>query len=207
LYLERGRTGAALLLSEQVMYLSRRHLAQGASIQSERQQRAAAEALRYRLNWRLSIPDEGASFSHNHVLGWKGAAFAAQQARRRFVLARANPATRALAVELRDITRSLALLAPRQDKASLKLTEELMQQKEALEVRLAQLSADFRLAVRPPSSETFRKGLPHETVLLDFLVHSGFDSTKPQKGQKRQRRLVVWVVRPDAPTVRVDLGP
>ncbi len=207
LYHEMNRPGTALVLSEQAMALTRRQLTQDATVQSERQQRQAADALRYRLNSRLSMPEEAAYFSHNHVLGWKGSTFAAQQARRRFLLTEADPATRALALELRDATRTLSLLAPRTDAESGKKTEEVLLRKEALEVRLAQASADFRLAVRPPASEALRAGLPAGAVLLDFLVHVGHDPEKPSKGQEWQRRLVVWVVRSDAPTVRLDLGP
>jgi CHAT domain-containing protein len=207
LSLLRGRPGAAALQQEQALYLTRRQLALDASVQSERQQRASADALRYRLNARLSMPDEAAHFSHNHVLSWKGSAFAAQQARRRFLLAQSNPNTRVLALQLRDVTRSLALLAQRQDRASLKRAEELALRKQDLEVALALLSDDFRLAVRPPSSEEFREGLPPGTVLLDFLVHTGYDPARPLKGQAVQRRLLVWVVQPGLATVRLNLGP
>jgi CHAT domain-containing protein len=189
------------------MHLTRQQLAQDASVQSERQQRAASDALRHRLNWRLSLPDESPRFSHNHVLAWKGSTFAAQLARRRFLLATADPATQKLAVELRDITGSLALLRDRQDDASRQRAVELAQQKQDLEVQLAQLSADFRLALKPPTSEQLRAGLPVGTALLDFLVHNGYDPAKPLKGQDGQRRLIVWVVRKDAGTVRLDLGP
>ncbi len=207
LHHEMGRPGTALPLHEQAMSLTRRQLALDASVQSERQQRAAAADLRYRLNIRLSIPDESASFSHNHVLAWKGSAFAAQQARRRFLVAEADPDTRALALELRDKARSLALLASRTDAPSRKRAEVLIQEKEDLEVRLARLSAAFRLAVKPPASEAFRAGLPAGAVLIDLLVHTGNDPDKPAGGQKWRRRLVAWVVRADAPTLRLDLGP
>ncbi len=206
LHQEMGRPGAALPLSEAAMSLTRRQLDLDASVQSERQQREAAVALRYRLNTRLSIPDESAHFSHSHVLSWKGSAFAAQQARRRFVLAQADTATRALALELRDATRSLALLSSGSDAGSRKRTEELIRQKEALEARLAQLSAPFRLAVKPPGSEAFRADLPPGTALIDFLVLTGYDPEKPAKGQAWRRRLVAWVLRADAATLRVDLG-
>ncbi len=206
-YLAMGRPGAALPLSEQALSLTRRQLALDASVQSERQQRAAAAALRHRLDNRLSIPDEAPLTGHDHVLAWKGAAFAAQQARRRFLLAEADPATRALALELREATRSLALLASREAGASRKRAVELAQAKEDLEARLALASEAFRLAVRPPSSAVFRAGLPKGVALIDFLVHTGLDPDRPAGGQVVEHRLVAWVVRADGGAVRVGLGP
>ncbi len=201
------RPGAALVFQEQSLAVTRRLLTADASVQSERQQIAAAAALRFRLNWRLSMPDGDASFSHNHVLAWKGSAFAAQQARRRFVLADAQPATRDLSMQLRDVTRSLALLKDRNDEGSRKRTEGLALRKQELESRLSFLSADFRLAVRPPTSEAFRASLPRGAVLIDLLVHNGLDPARPAEGQAGRRRLVAWVVRHDAATARLDLGP
>ncbi len=206
MYNEMGRPSAALPLQEQAIHLTSRHLASIASVQSERQQLAAVDALRHRLSIRLSIPDEAAHFSHNHVLSWKGAAFAAQQARRLFLQAQADPATRQLSQDLLDANRSLALLSSRPGPAAQERLRELTLLKEEKEARLAELSAPFRDAVRPPPSERFRAALPPGVVLVDFLVYAGTDPAKPMKGQTVQRRLAAWVVRADAATVRVDLG-
>ncbi len=207
LYAAAGRPGAALVLQEHSLHLARRYLDEVASVQSERQQMATANHLRHRLGWRLSIPDEAAHFSHSHVLAWKGAIFAAQQARRRFSIAQADPAIRESAIALRDATRSLALLSSRQDPFSLQRSRELARDKEALEARLAQASEPFRLASRPPSGEQLRASLPTGAVLIDYLVFAGIDPGRPVKGQQLRRRLAAWVARPDAPTARIDLGP
>src|SRR5262249_52456285 len=95
----------------------------------------------------------------------------------------------------------------RADVGSRRRAVEFFRRKEKLEVELARASASFRLALRPPSSEPFRAGLPKGVVLIDLLVHRGIDPDKPLNGQKLRRRLVAWVLRADAPTVRVDLGP
>ncbi len=203
----RGRAGAALLLQEQASALARRRLALDASVQSERLQMLAAATARYHLNARLSLPDDAAHSGHGHVLAWKGSAFAAQQARRRFVRAEADPETRGAARELLDATRSLALVARRDDAASLARAAALTARKEELESRLAERSADFRLTTRPPSGEAFRSTLPAGAALVDLLVHTGHDPARPRAGQTPGRRLVAWVARADAPTARVELGP
>ncbi len=207
LYSRMGRPGAALVLQEQALAFTRRRLALEASVQSERQQLAAAAALRHHLSARLGTPDEAASFSHGHVLSWKGASFAAQQARRLFLQAEADPTTRALSRELLDVTRSLALLVARTDAASRERAEELSRLKEEKEARLGELSEPFRASRRAPSSERFRASLPPGVVLVDLLAYHGVDPARPQEGQAWQRRLSAWVVRADAPTVRVGLGP
>ncbi len=202
-----NRLGTALLLREQCLAVTRRQLAANASVQSERQQLAAADALRHQLACRLSLPDESAHFSHTHVLSWKGASFAAQQARRLFLQTQTDPETRQIARELIDATRSLALLSSRTDEASRKRAVEYTRIKEEKETRLAQLSEPFRASLKPPSSEAFRTALPPGVVLVDLLAYFGMDPAKPRKGQSPQSLLAAWVLRAEAPTVRIDLGP
>src|SRR5262249_18697292 len=78
MYLKLGRPAAALRLQEQALSIARRQLPLDTSVLSERQQLAAQDALRGRLDLRLAMPDEAAHFSHDHVLSWKGSVFAAQ---------------------------------------------------------------------------------------------------------------------------------
>ncbi len=202
-----GRPGAALPLHEKVIALSRRQIALDASVMSERQHRAAAQAIRSRLAWRLSLPDEADHSSHTHALWWKGSVFAAQQDRRRFLVAQADPDTRRLADDLLDATRSLALLSSRIDAESRARCEALAATRESLEARLAEVSADFRLARRPPTGEQLRASLPPRVALVDFLAYDGTDPAKPQTAQRALPRLTAWVVRADAPAARFDLGP
>jgi CHAT domain-containing protein len=192
---------------EQSLAITRRRLALDASAQSERAQMAAAADLLRRLGDRLSMPDEAANLSHAHVLAWKGASFAAQRARRLFVQARADPETRKAAEALLAATRSLALLARREEGASRERLEELSRMKEGLEGRLAERSETFRASLTPPSGGRLRALLPRGAALVDFLEYHGLDPAKPPAGQARAFRLAAWVLRPDAETVRVDLGP
>ncbi len=205
-YFEAGRPGTALVLQEQCLAITRRQLARDASAQSERQQLEAADQYRYYLGWRLSTPEESAWQSHTHALWWKGSAFAAQQARRRFVRALADPSTRRLAGELLDTTRTLAMVSSRPGEPSRERVKELEGIKEVQEGRLSELSASFRSTLQPPPSERFRASLPPGIAIVDFLAYRGLDPGRPLLGQTWGRRLAAWVVRPDAPTVRLDLG-
>jgi CHAT domain-containing protein/tetratricopeptide (TPR) repeat protein len=207
LYLDMGRPGAALPLQEEALRLTLRYLNDSASVQSERQQLAAADALRGRLNLRLSIPEEAGHFSHSHVLAWKGASFSAQLTRRIFLQSRADPATARIAEELREAARSLARLSSRSGPGVRERLRELTVLKEQKEARLAELSEPFRDLLRPPDSEGFRRSLPPGVLLVDFLAYAGYDPGRPARVQKWQRRLAAWVVRRDAPAARIDLGP
>ncbi len=196
LLLKSDKLAEARPLADKALEATLTQLRLDASIQSERQQVAAYAASRHALALRLSMGDD----AHGHVLSWKGAAFAAQQARRHFVRSQGDAATRALADELLKSSRGLAKLTDRSK------IEELTRGKEELEARLAQLSADFRLSVKPPSSKEMSAAIPKDAVLIDFLAYSGYDLAKPMKGQTLSHRLVAWVVRRDAPSVRIDLG-
>ena len=112
-----GQTGQARVLSEQSLDLTHGDLRLAASVQSERQQMAAVQAVRERLNLRLSLPDPegpGPDASYRHVLLWKGAVFARQQHRRlftRLLAADSRSEVRRLVEELEQATRLLAAVA------------------------------------------------------------------------------------------------
>jgi CHAT domain-containing protein/Flp pilus assembly protein TadD len=202
---EMERPGTALRLIEQCLALSRRQLSLMAG-QSDRQQLAAVASLRHRLNLRLSLPEESGRFSHEHVVAWKGLAFAAERSRRLFARAETGADTRQLARGLLDAKRALAQASSRPGAFSRRRLEELEGAVEERETRLAELSQEFRASLRPPSSEGLRRLLPPGVVLIDYLAYDGAAPSRPFRRQKWQRRLSAWVVRADAPTVRVDLG-
>ena len=62
-----------------------------------------------------------------------------------------------------------------------------------------------RPAARPSQ---LRAALPRGTALVDLLVYTAFQPPAQGKGGfQTERRLVAFVVRPDRPIARVDLGP
>jgi CHAT domain-containing protein len=206
--------------SEQALAITRAGLLLSASVQSERQQLAAATKDRHQLNFRLSLPDpekEGPAASYRHVLAWKGAVFLHQQQRRQFArLLSSNPDSKVgkLVLQLQQTTRLLAALtlAPVDEHAASQRRQQakkLTREKEDLERQLADLSDAFRRQHRQ-ADLTFadlQKSLPADAALVDFLVYTHHDHRQRQRRQRFQKRVAAWVIRPGHPLVRIDLGP
>ena len=87
---------------------------------------------------------------------------------------------------------------------------ELARRKDALEAELARLDAGFR-AEQAEASRTpdqLQAALPRGTALIDLLVYAAYQPPAQGKGEfPQERRLVTFVVRPDRPIARLDLGP
>jgi tetratricopeptide (TPR) repeat protein len=206
-------------LCEQSLAITRANLLVSASVQSERQQLAAARAVRYQLDLRLSLPDspkDGAAASYQHVLTWKGAVFGQQRQRRQFarLLVGSGPEVRSLVEQLQQTTRLLAAitLAPvdaRLTAGRRQQAEQFTQQKEDLESRLSRLSTAFRDQQKQAdlTSAQVQQTLPADTALVDFLFYIHHDHTPTERGKRYQRRLAAWVVRRGQPVLRVNLGP
>jgi CHAT domain-containing protein len=208
----------ATRLAEQALAITRANLLLSASVQSERQQLAATQAVRHQLDFRLSLPDpakEGAAASYQHVLAWKGAVFGHQRQRRQFarLLSSSRSEVRTLVEKLQQTTRLLAALtlAPvdaRTAAARRQQAETLTHQKENLESRLNSLSAPFReqqkQATLTPAD--VQRTLPADAALVDFLFYTHQDHTQTDRRKRWQRRLSAWVVRRGQTVVRVDLG-
>jgi CHAT domain-containing protein/Tfp pilus assembly protein PilF len=219
LYQAMKQSRQAARLGEQALAITRTNLVLAASVQSERQQLAAAGAVRSRLDFRLSLPDppmEGAAASYRHVLAWKGAVFGHQRQRRQFarLLASSRSEVQTLVEQLQQTTRRLAALtlAPvdsRTASSHRQQAEVLTQRKEDLESRLSRLSATFRAQQKQAdlTAPLLQKTLPAGTALVDFLFYTHIDFTQTDLGERWQRRLSAWVVRPDQELVRIDLGP
>jgi CHAT domain-containing protein len=220
LYQALGQPQQAHLLAEQALALTRANLLLSISGQSERQQLAAAGAVRYRLDWRLSLPEtnaEGAAHSYRQVLAWKGVVFLQQQERRRLAgLLSSNTTSkvRPLVQQLREVNRLLAALtfAPfnaRTASSRRQQAEKFTQRKEELEGRLAHLSAAFREQKQHAdlTAHQLQRLLPADTVLVDFLFYTHPDYSQTERSKRWPRRLSAWVVRRGQPLVRVDLGP
>ena len=214
-----GQTEQALLLSEQSLALTRGDLRLAASVQSERQQLAAVQAVRNRLNLRLSLPDskgEG-SASYRHVLLWKGAVFTQQQQRRlftRLLAADSRSDVRRLVEELHQATRLLAAVALAPADGATATTrreqlEKLTHEKEDLEARLSRLSTEFAASQQRTevSPLTLRQTLPEGVTLVDFFIYTHHDNPRQDRTKRFTRRLTAYVVRPNRVTVRLDLGP
>jgi CHAT domain-containing protein len=214
---EAGEYDEARKLSEQSLEITRQNLHEAASLQSERQQLLAAAAVRARLDFRLSLPEDGkdASACYRHVLAGKGAVFVRQHRRRLFIALSGDsrPEVRKLASGLDATSRELAFLALGCDGPAtgdrLEKIERLTKQKEAQEVALAKLTAEFRDArgQEELTPDGLRESLPAGVVLVDFLFYSRRDRGQKDRTKRWQRRLAAFVVRRDAKVARLDLGP
>ncbi len=186
--------GAALRHAEQGLALAAAHLRDLASVQSDRQQLAAAAALRYHLDGRLALPDaEGHPVAAAHVLAWKGAVLLRQQQRRLSLRLADDPATRRVAERLQAVTRELASLRHAPSAARGRL-EALEKEQDDVQARLHGLSAAFREAreLERPTPEKLAKALPAGSALIDYIFANG--------------RLLAFVHRRGEKPARFDLG-
>jgi CHAT domain-containing protein len=206
-------------LSDQALAITSANLLLSASIQSERQQLAATQAVRYQLDLRLSLPDppkEGVVASYQHVLAWKGAVFLHQQQRRQFtrlLAADSSSEVHSMVQQLQETTRLLAALtlAPvdaRSAAARRQQAETLTRDKENLESQLSRLSRTFRDQQKQAdlTPALLQQILPADVALVDYLVYTHNDHSQTDHRKRYPRRLSAWVVRRDRPLVRVDLG-
>jgi tetratricopeptide (TPR) repeat protein len=211
-------------LAEQGLAISRHNLELAAASQSEREQLAMARSLRHHLDSWLSMPADArtaAERTYGHVLVWKGAVFVQQQQRHQFAhLARQSkdPEVVRLASQLQDTSRLLAALAlapepnPAPEARAFRFAQlaRLTEEKERLEAELSRRSAAFRRlqARQQVSPATLRQVLPAGVALVDFLEYDHATPPPEHKGAwQSQRRLTAFVVRPDRPVARLDLGP
>jgi CHAT domain-containing protein len=136
-----------------------------------------------------------------------------QERRHRDLLASADPATAALAAELRHTRRRLAqlLLGPGRDAdAHRQAVEKLTQGKEDLEKRIAQ---KLQLAALQPATaattvQQLSAALPPGAAFVDLLRYVSFEQdprTPGRKGAKRTACYVAFVVGKDQPVARVEL--
>ena len=204
----------AVRLSDLALKITLANLRDSASVQSQRQQLAASEALRPLLNLRLSLV-EGTASVYQHVLACKGAVFLLQQERHLFarLLADARPEVRHTVEELRQTTCALASLAlapvdPRTVAVRREQMEKLTREQEDLEGKLSRLADDFRQTRRQEQLgvETLQQALPAGVALVDFLFYTHHDHTQTDEGKRYQRRLTAFVLLKGKAVVRLDLG-
>ena len=215
-----GDYAAAHPLLEQALDICRHNLDLAADAQTERQQLVMADMLRYSLDAFLSAaPRVGIAdgVSYCQVLAWKGAILERQRRLRdlrrllRRPPARGRPRRRRLAVRRRPARhpgpgparpQPAGRLAPRSRHAD--------RRKDQLEEELTRQSAAFRAAraeaQRTP--EQLQAALPRDAALIDVLEYTHSSPPPEHKGKmKFESRLIAYVVRPDRPIARVELGP
>ncbi len=213
LLLERDYARARATL-EKALVISQRNMNFSAAGQSERQQLLMAQMLRQALDHFLSVPEPGeAAADYAHVLAWFGSTVVGQ---RRMRLARTDPQLAPLFQELRSTAEALATLSAsmpadaKDQPAWIKQRDELSERQERLQRDLAAGSAVFQpgRAQRSPTPAELLQLLPADTALIDYLVYC-HHQPEPDKKDKwlEEQRLTVFILRPGAAIVRLELGP
>lgn len=177
---------------------------------SDRQQLGLLASLRERLDTYLSLtadmPD-AAERAYEKVLWVKGNVFSRQRLVR---LVRSQPELQPQVEALQRIASHLAALATRSPPVEQRgrwqeQLAELTAQKERLERALAQASPLAQL----PDRQALTPLLGTDATLVDFLEYVHTAPPRPPNGRawSEERRLLAFVLRAGAPTMRVDLGP
>ena len=211
----------ATALAGKALAIASRNLDLAATVQSERQQLSMSQRLRGRLDGYLSVgslanlsPED----AYRSVLTAKGSVFLRQwrlrAQRRRLLTDPRSEAARCFAAYQECLTRlatvALACPGPGQVQAWKDEVSELTRRKDGLEARLTQLDSSFPSAeaAARPGPEQVQAAIPPGVALIDLLVYASV--AMPERGQlslRVEHRLLAFVIRPDRPVVRMDLGP
>jgi CHAT domain-containing protein/Tfp pilus assembly protein PilF len=214
-----GDLAAAGPLLAQALAITEQNLDLAAASQSERQQLAMTQAIRWNLDAYVSIlPLTGVSpdQAYGHLLRVKGAVFERQRLMRDLRRQHRGDAQSArVAEEYAQKVAQLAALAlgspdPRNPEEWKARVEGLAQRKDQLEAELSRLDAGFRdaqqAARRTPAQ--VQAALPHDAALLHFLLYTAYQPPAERKGDFRaEPRMLAFVVRRDRPIKRIELGP
>jgi CHAT domain-containing protein/Flp pilus assembly protein TadD len=216
LYEAAGRLAEAEPLYRQALATIARHLDTIGLGQTEAAQFGFLGQRRYFLSSFLSATAcRGAPDAYARVLVWKGQVFLRQRRQRELARLAADPDCARLATELAALGQQLATLVsitptPDQAEAYKARIVQLGDRGDRLEVELAVKSAVFReqKSWEALTPDDLRKLLPAGTALVDYLV---YDHSAPERqarrGWQHENRLAAFVVRPDRPAERVELGP
>jgi CHAT domain-containing protein len=89
-----------------------------------------------------------------------------------------------------------------------KQLDDLEHERGAIEGRMATRSAQFRADRQPVSLEAVRVAIPADAALIEFIAYEPFHAgAKADKDAHETPHYAVYVIRHDAPTTGVDLGP
>jgi tetratricopeptide (TPR) repeat protein len=220
LWAQRDHAGAATFLNL-ALEIAQGNLELAAAAQSERQQLAMAQEFRADLHAYLSLAPMAKLSprdAYRHVLASKGAILQRQRLlrvlRRRFQTEPRSQAAQRFA-DYEQVVKQLATLAlarpdPKQAQAAREKLADLARSKDELEAELTRLDAGL-MANEAKSSQTpeqLQAALPPGSALVDLLVYTAYQPPAQGKGEfQRERRLAAFVVCPDRPIARIDLGP
>jgi CHAT domain-containing protein len=190
--------------------LVRERLDQAALAQSEQEQLLMAEQYRSALDRYLSLPpqDEGLETLYQQVLIWKGATLVRQH-QIRALRSRAELKPQFQQWELTSMRLAAAATRlPFKEEAGFwrRQVEFLAHEKDRLEVELMRHAPADSLTPVPTVAQ-LRAVIPARTVLIDFVEYEHRQaSSEAPDGMLRERRLIAFLLGPNLPLTRVDLG-
>lgn len=156
---------------------------------------------------------EAADLAATAVLRQKGRVLDAALDTRAAMRERLEPGDRALLDQLSTITGELSTLAvngPGRTPAA-QYRERLASldaRRESLESAISERSAEFRAGSQVATVASVRAALPSRSALIDYVVYEPFDpAAATDTAAHGPARYAAYVIRPDAETQGVDLGP
>jgi CHAT domain-containing protein/Tfp pilus assembly protein PilF len=219
LYRSKGDYAQAEQHSRQALEIFQRLMDQTLGGFAERQQLTFEADRKFYLHNYLSLAGPaqiGDANLYGYVLKNKGAVTARQSLVR---AERLRPELKQAFEDLQVVSTRLGNLAlaspdPRHPEVRLRQIEQLTEQKESLEKKLAAQSGDFaqiRAAVRLTPVEQIKKlraALGAQATLVDFLEYRHSSTPRAKKGLSDfEQRLLAFVIRPDGEIHKVELGP
>ena len=213
LYRDQGDYARAEPLLRQAAIVARRNLERTATVQSQRQQLAMLQSVRYHLDNYVALVAAGApavEAAYRETLAWKGIVLRTQ---RQLRAESQQPELAPVFRKLQHTTQQYARVAwatpgPGQEAGWRQRVEELAAEKEQIEAELMARSAAYRQASRQVTLEEVQSALPQEAVVVDFLEYNGSTPRVKKSGVKEcwERRLVAFIVAPGRPVALVPLG-
>ncbi len=212
-HLANGENQQARELLARNLRIAQLHMDKIGAVQSERQRLVLMKTMRLMLDYFLSVgssEQEDLDVLYQHVLSWKGAIASRQWRDRQWE----SPEVAGLTRELQQISRKLATITLQPPAVAdrdqwIQRIFELNVRKEDLEQQRAtygnrQSSRDTTHA----SAQDVVQTLPAGTALIDFLhyTHTSFVTENNVVRMQNSQRSVAFIIRPDRPLVRVDLG-
>jgi tetratricopeptide (TPR) repeat protein len=188
LYECQGEDARAEPLFRRASAITRNHLDATAAVQSERQQLAMLQKLRWYLDSYLSLMVRTGRYTdpgYREMLAWKGIVLRRQ---RQLRAVGENPELAPVFAQLQRVAAQLARLAwatpdPKQEAGWHEQVARLSEEKERLEAELSSRSTAYRQAKRQVTLEELQAAIPKDVVLVDIIEFSRSEFVVlPQRG-------------------------
>jgi CHAT domain-containing protein/tetratricopeptide (TPR) repeat protein len=190
------------------------------AVGSERERLAYLEATFEKMDRTISLnltqlprSSAAADLAASAILRRKGRVLDALAEGREALREHLDPADQSLLDDYRAVTKKLsqvALAGPGRTPSAeyRKQLDDLEKDRDAVEIRMASRSAQFRADRNPVSLDAVRAALPANAALVEVIAYGPFHpEAKTDKNLHDAPHYAAYVIRPGAQTTGVDLGP